>query len=192
MKAKFVRKLVVMTACAVMSLTLFTACGDDADSNQGGSSSNGGQSGEKTPAATQGAETPSDGGYTFTYKGTTISMKEDMETVKAALGEPASYFESESCAFQGMDKVFTYGSVVITTYPDGDKDYVYSIELKDDTVETPEKICIGSAKSAVSDAYGAPSSETDTAYVYTKGSCNLTFIFADDAVTGITYVAKTE
>lgn len=73
-------------------------------------------------------------------------MNENMEPLVKKLGDADNYFESDSCAFQGKDKVYTYGSVKITTYPKDNKDYVYTIELLDDTVSTPEGISIGSDK----------------------------------------------
>lgn len=84
------------------------------------------------------------------------------------LGDADNYFESDSCAFQGKDKVYTYGSVKITTYPKDNKDYVYTIELLDDTVSTPEGISIGSDKKAVEEKYGDASDSTETSYIYKK------------------------
>ena len=36
------------------------------------------------------------------------SVNQDMTEVLAAEGEPLSYFEAESCAFNGLDKTYTY------------------------------------------------------------------------------------
>ena len=35
------------------------------------------------------------------------------------LGEPTSYFEAASCAIQGLDKDYTYGSILVKTEDDG-------------------------------------------------------------------------
>ena len=42
-----------------------------------------------------------------------------------------SYFEAPSCAFDGIDKTYTYAGFELLTYPKDDKDYVSSVVLKD-------------------------------------------------------------
>ena len=110
-------------------------------------------------------------------------MNENMEPLVKKLGDADNYFESDSCAFQGKDKVYTYGSVKITTYPKDNKDY---------TVSTPEGISIGSDKKAVEEKYGDASDSTETSYIYKKGDSQLSFIFDGDNVSSIVYNAITE
>ena len=78
-----------------------------------------------------------------------------METVLAALGKPDTYTETASCAFEGKDKTYGYGSIFITTYPDGDKDYVFSFWFCDETVTTPEGLHIGSTAAQVENVFGS-------------------------------------
>lgn len=159
-------------------------CGSDETSSQGN-------------AAGQQAEQEADGGeqetaedtYQITYQGADLYVNEDMAEVIQVLGEPDSYFESESCAFQGMDKVYDYGSVVINTYPENEADYILTIELKDDMVETPEGIAIGSAKDKVLEAYGTADQENSASLSYVKGHCTLSFIMENDVVSAITYTS---
>ena len=73
-----------------------------------------------------------------------------------------------------------------------DFDYVYSIELKDDTVTTKEGVYIGMAKADVVSAYGSATNETEAALVYEKDACQLAFILEDGLVKNITYTAITE
>ena len=87
---------------------------------------------------------------------------------------------------------YIHGSVKITTYPKDNKDYVYTIELLDDTVSTPEGISIGSDKKAVEEKYGDASDSTETSYIYKKGDSQLSFIFDGDSVSSIVYNAITE
>lgn len=146
---------------------------------------------DKAPDTASDANTEAKG-YVMTVQGTDVAVNAPMAPIVDALGEADKYFESESCAFQGLDKVYTYGSVVITTYPEDGKDYVYSIELKDDTVTTKEGAYIGMAKADVVNAYGAATNETEVALVYEKDACQLAFILEDDCVKNITYTAITE
>lgn len=130
--------------------------------------------------------------YVYSLKGTDVQINAEMAPLLDKLGEEDSYFESNSCAFQGLDKVYTYGSVVISTYPIDEVDYVYSIELKDDTVETPEGVYIGASVTDVEKAYGTPDNQTDIAYIYVQGESQLNIMFEDDMVTSIVYVSTAE
>ena len=49
-------------------------------------------------------------------------MGADASKVVDELGEADDYFESESCAFEGLDKVYTYPGFKLNTYPVDDKD----------------------------------------------------------------------
>ena len=82
--------------------------------------------------------------------------------------------------------------MVVTTYPESEVDYVYSIELKDDTVETPEGIFIGSTKDDVISAYGEDAEDSGSALIYTKGESQLNFLLDGDVVCNIVYLAITE
>lgn len=136
------------------------------------------------------ADKPVEEGYYLLLKDAKIAIDGDMKAITDALGEPTSYFESNSCAFQGLDKVYTWGSVTVRTYPKDDGDCVLSIELKDDSVSTFEGISIGDTKARVEELYGVPHKTTDVANIYQKGNTNLTFIITNGEVTSITYTQK--
>ena len=151
-------------------------------------------------AGCQNTETPDDSGnkepvqdsFTFTYKGTKIALHAPADQVIAALGEPLEYSESTSCAFDGLDKSYKYGSFYLETYPIGDKDYVYGWWFVDDLVETDEGICIGSAKADVDAAYGAENFNGTNAYTVKKGSGVLTIILEKDVVSSVQYAIITD
>ncbi|MBE6921287.1 MAG: hypothetical protein E7468_06995 [Ruminococcaceae bacterium] len=130
--------------------------------------------------------------FTFTYKGTKIALHAPAADVVAALGEPKTYSESTSCAFEGLDKSYGYGSFYLETYPIGDKDYVYGWYFVDDMVENDEGICIGSSKADVEAAYGAENYNGTNAFEVTKGSGKLTIILENDVVSSVQYVIITE
>ena len=110
-----------------------------------------------------------------------------MAPILAALGQWRDYAESASCAFEGLDKVYTYAGFEIQTYPEGEKDFVYIIVLQDDTVATEKGVRIGATKEAVIAAYGTPDKETDTSLTYNGKGMYLQFILRDGAVTSIQY-----
>lgn len=150
----------------------------------GGTSQNGGAAGTQSGGEQAGAK-----GYVFRYNGVTVSVDGDMAAVLDGLGEPNDYFEAASCAFEGLDKTYTYGSFVIETYPQDGKDLVSTIILKDDAVSTPENIFIGSSLADVTAAYGTDYAEQGSMLVYQKDGMKLCILVENDTVTSIQYVS---
>lgn len=128
-------------------------------------------------------------GYAFEHKGVTIYMNTDVEPVLNELGEHLHYFEAESCAFRGLDKTYTYMGFEITTYPLDGKDFILAIDLKDDTVSTPEGIYLGSTVDEMIATYGQAHEESSGSYTYVKDDSKLQFITMNDEIIGITYLA---
>lgn len=128
--------------------------------------------------------------FVFAYNGIEIRMNQPADSVIEALGEPMGYTEQPSCAFEGMDKTYYYGSFYLDTYPDGDKDYVYGYWFADDSVSTEEGIYIGASQAQVEEAYGADAYNGNNAYVITKSACNLTIILEEGVVSSIQYAIK--
>lgn len=126
--------------------------------------------------------------YVFEYKGVKIAPDMNTNEFLAALGDPLHYYEVKSCAFEGMDKIYTYTSFEISTYPNGANDLVSSIYFKDDTVTTQEGAYLGMAKSDVLALYGSNYTESAGAYVYSKGGMELRFIFDGETLASIEYV----
>ena len=173
-------KGIFAAAVIVMGLSL-AACG----SSDGGSSSSGSSS--SGSAASSSSE-----GFSFTSGSTKIEMNADASAIVDELGDPDDYFESESCAFEGLDKVYTYPGFHLNTYPVDDKDYVLSVDFMDDTVETDEGISIGSTKDEVTEAYGEPAEETSSSLVYEKGDTEMTIGLDGDSVSSLEISAVTE
>lgn len=192
-ETNILKNLIILTILALLCLTL-VACGTDGSSTDSGKgkittiapagSGNPNSNANSTP-------TPKTDGYIFKLSDTDIAIDAPMAAIAEKLGEPTKYFESESCAFQGLDKVYTYGSVVIRTYPLDGVDYVLNIELKDDTVSTVEGVSIGDSQSRVTEVYGEPTTSGGSACSYAKGGSVLSFIFGEDGITSITYTQDT-
>ncbi|HHT53972.1 MAG TPA: hypothetical protein GX011_03440 [Clostridiales bacterium] len=125
--------------------------------------------------------------FSFVYNGVEIVPGEDIAPVLAALGEPTGYYEAASCAFEGLDKIYTYGGVQINTYPDGEVDRVLSVVLFDDACLTPEGVGIGSELKAVVAAYGEDYTGTENSITYTRGDTELKFLIKDGCVSSVQY-----
>jgi len=130
--------------------------------------------------------------YVFTYNGIEIRMNAEADSIIEALGDDYSYFEAASCAYEGMDKVYTYGSIVVRSYTKDGVDYIAAVELKDDTVATAEGIRVGSTEDEVRAAYGEDGKEGTSGVEYTKGDSFISFIFEDGRTVAITYTAIVE
>ena len=125
--------------------------------------------------------------FTFIYQGVAISPHGDAAPVVEALGDPKSYTEESSCAFEGLDRTYYYGPFYLSTYPMDGKDYVYTLWFADDTVTTAEGIRIGSTQAQVETVYGADAFNGTNAFEMTKGSSKLTILITDGMVSGVRY-----
>lgn len=174
-------KRILTLALAALLVLCLCACGKD----------NG-----ETPAATDptkaGDKTPSTTpvGYTFTYNDYDYQFGVGMaaEGVLEKLGEPDTKLESESCAFGGMDTVYYYGSLQISTNDEDGYEKIYSIYLDYDLNGTEEGISVGNTADQVKDAYGEPGdASSENCLIYAKDGMYLKFILKDNKVSAITY-----
>ncbi len=131
-------------------------------------------------------------GFSFEYNDVKIPMNVDAAPIVTALGESVDYFEAASCAFQGLDKIYSYNGFELGTYPNGDKDYVSYVTLLDDSVSTDKGVYVGSALDEVTAAYGNEYTVEGSSYVYRLGESKLTFIVEEDVVAQVTYSAIVE
>lgn len=186
------KKLVLVLLMALV----VTGCGkekagDDANNNQ------------PTPVESQnnqGSETKEDGkndtnkvtepkGYVFEYNGVKIGMDMEAAPIITALGEADTYFEAPSCAFEGLDKTYGYGSFEIDTYEQDGKDYISTVFFCDDLIETPEGVCLFETKADMMKAYGDGFKEEFGMLVYEKDGMKLKFILEGDEITSIEYAS---
>ena len=131
-------------------------------------------------------------GFVFQSGGVAIGMNQDAAPVVAALSGWDNYIETESCAFQGLDKIYSYAGFDLYTYPKDDVDYVNSIYFTSDAVSTPEGIRIGSSLDEVLAVYGDQYTKEFGVYTYTKDQSTLSFIVTDGIVESVEYTAITE
>ena len=172
------RKLLAFGIVTAMALSM-VACGGSDDTKVIEASSNGAGDAESTAQ--------NDEGYVFHYDGTELKMDDDAAPIVEKLGEPSQYFESPSCAAEGIGKLYTYDDFEIQTYPDGDKDLILYVMLRTDNVATAEGIDLSSSKDDIIAAYGEPSSETSGSMTYEKDGTKLVFIFDGDSLISIEY-----
>ncbi len=166
------KKYLSIVMLLILSALIFSACGAG-----------------DTPPADNGPSSAESAEFYFETGSHKLRVNDDMKDIIAAIGEPLRYFEAPSCAFEGLDKTYTYAGFVIITRPEGDSDFVSCITLSDDSVTTPEGAYIGFAKADVIKLYGE-GDETPGGISYTKGDCVLSFIIDKDTVISIEYLSK--
>lgn len=192
------KKKYVAILAGVLAMCSVTACGGGDDDvkvvSKIPSNNSGQESADKS--GEEAAENKDDAkasltGYVYEVeagdKKVSVTTDIEMAGVLEQLGEPASYFESQSCAFKGLDKVYTYDHYRIDTYPDGDKDIISSIVFLDDIATTTEGISIGMTKEDMENAYGTDHEEKKGMTVYTKDGKYLAFLLKDDVIQSIEY-----
>jgi len=187
-------KKLIALIILIPAVLLFAACAKDKDTlPESGQTQNTVKEDVTTEDKTDGVEnTQAEEGFSFKINDVVIPMNVDVAPILEALGEADSYFEAASCAFQGLDKIYTYSGFEIYTYPNGEKDYISSVYLKDDSVQTDKGIYIGSSFDDVKKAYGEDYIEKAGEYVYTSGQTRLSFLIEDGYVAAITYSAIIE
>ena len=168
----------LITLILALSCVCMCACGG---AGGGNTEAKGGHSGNENEAS-----------YVFVYDGMELSVNEEIESVIDKLGEPISYYEAASCAFEGLDKIYTYSSFQLDTYPQDGKDMLASIYFKDDLVQTKEGISLYMTKDDMLKAYGDATTVNDNEYIYEKGNGRLRFILKEDEIISIEYQTKVE
>ena len=133
------------------------------------------------------SEDSEDAEFAFAMGAFVIEMDQNIAHVLDMLGEPLGVFEAPSCAFDGIDRIFSYPGVQIHTYPEGDDDFVHTISLRDDSVRTMGGIYLGNSPDAVFDAYGDGYEQEFGMFTYTRGMTTLSFYIENDMVLSITY-----
>lgn len=128
-------------------------------------------------------------GFAVTFRGVEIALGTPMEPVLAALGEPMSYTEQTSCAFEGLDKTYYYGSLYIQTNPAPEGDRIAAVWFADDSVATAEGVHIGADRAAVERAYGEFSGDACT---LDKDGQRLMILLENGAVSSIQYTLAQE
>ncbi|MBE5939246.1 MAG: hypothetical protein E7266_02515 [Lachnospiraceae bacterium] len=159
----------------VLAMACLVGCGN----NEGGN---------KETTTTPKADTPSKTeGYVFEVSGTEVGIDMLAAPIIEKLGEPNKYFESESCAFAGLDKTYDYGSYKIETYQIEGVDYISSVYFVDDMVSTKEGLSLFMTKADMEAKYGTDYKEDTGSYSYDKGDMTLRIIIENDQIVTIEY-----
>ena len=183
--ARKMRMAALLTA-GVMAGFCLSGCGQDAEaegsrnSTQNASGQQGSQAENKTEPA----------GFQLEINGVNLGVDMDMNELLSGLGTSKSVFEAPSCAAQGTAYIYDYSSFEIETYPDGEKNLIGYITLKDDTVATAEGIDLSKTREDIIKAYGDKFEESGSHLTYSKDGMKLNFIFDGENIISIEYASS--
>lgn len=128
---------------------------------------------------------------TLSYRGNelTVGMREN--DVLTVLGDDFTMSEAESCAAQGVDRLYTYPSVRLYVFAPAQGEAVLSgVTYTDDGVKTADGLCVGCSSADVIASRGQPDEQTDTYLIYESDGAALTFTVRDGRVTGISLTGR--
>lgn len=186
------KRLFAILLVLTLAISVFVSCGNDDDKKDTDTNidTNAPANADTENSGSASSDNPAENEYVFVSGTTTIKMNVAAESIISSLGEANSTYKAPSCAFQGDDYYYDYGSFELSAYDNGDGvQMVYSVYLKDDLVETPEGIMIGSDEADVVDAYGADGKQENGSYLYSDGNATLSVIIKDGKVSAIEYTA---
>ena len=128
-------------------------------------------------------------GFIFMYENTPVYLGDFTENILEKF-EPIDFYEYNSCSFEGMAKIYSYGEFDFSTYLNykSEKDRIYSIDLFD--APTAEGIYIGHTFNDMITVYGTEYEELQAfarIYSYNKKGTVLSFGVEDDIIISISY-----
>jgi hypothetical protein len=128
--------------------------------------------------------------YSVSVGGITVTPDMDMASVLAAIKESPKLSESSACPpFTGVEKLYEFSNIKITTYSEQGKDLIMSIFLKDDSLSLGG-VKIGSTVAEMETALGTSYVQSGNGlYTYTSASgAKLKCIVKNGAVVSIELV----
>lgn len=135
---------------------------------------------QETTAPTQKGEV-----FAFLYEDAALCPGEAFDPT--ALPEATSTYRVPSCALEGTDNVYNYGTFEVTAYDEGKGEYIYSVYFLDPNLKTPEGLALGDTAAKARELYGEDYETQQTALVYTRGNTQLILIVQQDSVVSIEY-----
>ena len=190
-------------AALVMSLSLIgisvAACSNEPEPVSSDINIISSQAGQNTTAATTSRvgyidENAENENFVFVYNGVNLVVNTEMDESKFSESD-FDVQEDASCAGQGLALLYTFkgGSFTVATAPSVSGPWPISIiTLFDDTVTTAEGIYIGQTIDEAKAVYGEPTTETEAACFYAKGTSQLVFMFdGEGKINSIQYWATT-
>lgn len=125
-------------------------------------------------SAPEQSEAAAAGELRFAAQGVAFGIFDEAGPVLEKLGEPLASFETESCAYEGLDYVYDYDGFEISVNELDGALRITAISLLDDSVATPQGLRIGMPLQEALDAMPMDYREEGRAYRFLSGDVSLT------------------
>lgn len=178
------KKIVALLLSAILLLSLAACQGETPETTPNLTSPSTTAPGETDPVVN------TDEAFRFTLSGVELVPCADFDPT--VLPEADSVYEVPSCAIEGTDNVYNYGTVEITAYDDGTGEVIYSIYILDANTSTDEGLYLGDDLAMVESIYGTDYTRDGSQITYRKGSTLLVLLMEDEFVSSIELRMDTE
>ena len=182
-------KRVIAVLLSVMLLCALTACGEPAQpaTTTEAVVDTTAQVADDTTAAAETTAAVQDAveGFSFTFEGVELIPGQSFDA--SALPTPQSVYQVPSCAIEGTDNVYNYGTIEVTAFNDGTGEVIYSVYIVDANTPTDEGLYIGDTVDHVIAAYGEDCVRENGQITYQKGDTLLILIMDGEYVLSIDF-----
>lgn len=122
----------------------------------------------------------------LSYRGVELTVGAAADGVISALGSDYTMTEADSCAGQGVDRMYTYPSVRLYVFVSAEgKAVISSVSYTDDGAQTADGLRIGSSAEQVIAALGEADETSDARLIYRGEGSVLTFGLRDSVVVSV-------
>ena len=189
-------KRMIAVLLSLLMLFALTACGEPADKTETPTGTVADNTtavedtttAEDTTAAAEDTTAGSDEqepGFVFTFEGVELTPGQAFDA--AALPEASSVYQVPSCAIEGTDNVYNYGTIEVTAFDDGNGEVIYSVYIMDANTPTNEGLYIGDTLDHIVAAYGEDYTREGNQITYQKGDTLLIIILGGEYVQSIDF-----
>lgn len=170
------KKTRIITAIIGLSIaaSLMAGCSSQGGGSTGETAAATRIEGGQTQISIEASETEAlpEGKYRFSYNGFEIVPGAKVETALAAFGDDYDRQEVASCAYQGVDIVYTYPGFTLYAYTDAGVEYINVIEVTNSLINCGG-ISVGDSIKKAKELYGEPSVGDDFGVLYHDGKTEL-------------------
>ena len=180
------KKFLILFLSITIILTALVSCSNPQGDGDGSGSH------DHTPGNETGGITVATDALKLEYNGVSITPNAEAQPILEALGDPLDYGESPSCFFEDKDRTYQYNGFIIDTCVIDGVEYIYFIELINDSIETPEGAYIGMTPDEIQSVYAGKCSVNSDGHIdvpFTYG--HLVFYVKNGVCNGITYESTT-
>ena len=110
----------------------------------------------------------------FAAQGVECGIFDEADPVLEKLGEPLASYETQSCAYEGLDYLYDYDGFELSVNEIDGVRRITAISLLDDSVATPQGLRIGMPLQEALDAMRMDYREEGKSYCFLNGDTSLT------------------